>query len=82
MATRDVVFPAGRQALYERNRYSPDVYKRQCYGRRYQVDHGSNILTLNGLATPAVSRGFPGHGGGAMIPPPRGVRRAAVCHRM
>ena len=25
MATRDVVFPAGRQALYERNRYSPAV---------------------------------------------------------
>ncbi|MEC3888122.1 Rid family hydrolase [Xanthomonas campestris] len=23
MATRDAVFPAGRQALYERNRYSP-----------------------------------------------------------
>jgi len=25
MGTRDVVFPAGRQALYERNRYSPAV---------------------------------------------------------
>lgn len=25
MAVRDVVFPAGRQALYERNRYSPAV---------------------------------------------------------
>ena len=25
MAPRDVVFPAGRQALYERNRYSPAV---------------------------------------------------------
>ena len=25
MATRDVVFPQGRQALYERNRYSPAV---------------------------------------------------------
>ncbi len=25
MAIRDVVFPAGRQALYERNRYSPAV---------------------------------------------------------
>lgn len=25
MATRDVVFPPGRQALYERNRYSPAV---------------------------------------------------------
>lgn len=25
MATRDVVFPAGRQALYEQNRYSPAV---------------------------------------------------------
>ncbi|MDQ8031178.1 MAG: RidA family protein [Bordetella sp.] len=25
MAKRDVVFPAGRQALYERNRYSPAV---------------------------------------------------------
>ena len=25
MPTRDVVFPAGRQALYERNRYSPAV---------------------------------------------------------
>lgn len=25
MNTRDVVFPAGRQALYERNRYSPAV---------------------------------------------------------
>ena len=25
MAERDVVFPAGRQALYERNRYSPAV---------------------------------------------------------
>ena len=25
MAARDVVFPAGRQALYERNRYSPAV---------------------------------------------------------
>ncbi|AVR99278.1 RidA family protein [Pseudoduganella armeniaca] len=25
MMTRDVVFPAGRQALYERNRYSPAV---------------------------------------------------------
>jgi enamine deaminase RidA (YjgF/YER057c/UK114 family) len=25
MATRDVVFPAGRQALYERNRYSPAI---------------------------------------------------------
>lgn len=25
MATRDVVFPSGRQALYERNRYSPAV---------------------------------------------------------
>ena len=25
MTTRDVVFPAGRQALYERNRYSPAV---------------------------------------------------------
>lgn len=25
MATRDVVFPTGRQALYERNRYSPAV---------------------------------------------------------
>ena len=25
MSTRDVVFPAGRQALYERNRYSPAV---------------------------------------------------------
>ena len=25
MATRDVVFPDGRQALYERNRYSPAI---------------------------------------------------------
>src|SRR5687768_18620518 len=25
MTKRDVVFPAGRQALYERNRYSPAV---------------------------------------------------------
>ncbi|MCP1650141.1 RidA family protein [Pseudomonas sp. GD04087] len=25
MSTRDVVFPAGRQALYERNRYSPAI---------------------------------------------------------
>jgi len=25
MSTRDVIFPAGRQALYERNRYSPAV---------------------------------------------------------
>nr|WP_288356646.1 RidA family protein [uncultured Pseudomonas sp.] len=25
MTTREVVFPAGRQALYERNRYSPAV---------------------------------------------------------
>jgi enamine deaminase RidA (YjgF/YER057c/UK114 family) len=25
VATRDVVFPAGRQALYERNRYSPAI---------------------------------------------------------
>ncbi|MBL8263976.1 MAG: RidA family protein [Xanthomonadaceae bacterium] len=25
MTTRDVVFPAGRQALYERNRYSPAI---------------------------------------------------------
>lgn len=25
MATRDVVFPEGRQALYERNRYSPAI---------------------------------------------------------
>ena len=25
MAVRDVVFPAGRQALYEKNRYSPAV---------------------------------------------------------
>ena len=25
MAPRDVVFPPGRQALYERNRYSPAV---------------------------------------------------------
>ncbi|AHI31048.1 MULTISPECIES: RidA family protein [Marinobacter] len=25
MAKRDVVFPAGRQALYERNRYSPAI---------------------------------------------------------
>ena len=25
MSVRDVVFPAGRQALYERNRYSPAV---------------------------------------------------------
>lgn len=25
MSTRDVVFPPGRQALYERNRYSPAV---------------------------------------------------------
>lgn len=25
MTTRDVVFPAGRQALYEQNRYSPAV---------------------------------------------------------
>lgn len=25
MATRDVVFPAGRQAIYERDRYSPAV---------------------------------------------------------
>lgn len=25
MATRDVVFPTGRQALYERNRYSPAI---------------------------------------------------------
>lgn len=25
MATRNVVFPAGRQALYERNRYSPAI---------------------------------------------------------
>ncbi len=25
MTTRDVIFPAGRQALYERNRYSPAV---------------------------------------------------------
>lgn len=25
MATRDVVFPPGRQALYERNRYSPAI---------------------------------------------------------
>jgi len=25
MATRDVVFPPGRQALYEKNRYSPAV---------------------------------------------------------
>lgn len=25
MATRDVVFPSGRRALYERNRYSPAV---------------------------------------------------------
>jgi enamine deaminase RidA (YjgF/YER057c/UK114 family) len=26
MAKRDVVFPAGRQALYEQNRYSPAVW--------------------------------------------------------
>lgn len=25
MATRDVIFPAGRQALYEKNRYSPAI---------------------------------------------------------
>ncbi|MFF7710897.1 Rid family hydrolase [Pseudomonas sp. NPDC007930] len=25
MATRDVIFPAGRRALYERNRYSPAI---------------------------------------------------------
>ncbi|OWQ85671.1 hypothetical protein CDN99_21555 [Roseateles aquatilis] len=25
MSTRDVVFPSGRQALYERNRYSPAI---------------------------------------------------------
>ena len=25
MATRDVFFPAGRQALYDRNRYSPAI---------------------------------------------------------
>jgi enamine deaminase RidA (YjgF/YER057c/UK114 family) len=25
MTTRDVVFPAGRQALYEKNRYSPAI---------------------------------------------------------
>jgi enamine deaminase RidA (YjgF/YER057c/UK114 family) len=25
MTTRDVVFPAGRQSLYERNRYSPAI---------------------------------------------------------
>jgi enamine deaminase RidA (YjgF/YER057c/UK114 family) len=25
MAKRDVIFPAGRQALYERNRYSPAI---------------------------------------------------------
>ena len=25
MSTRDVVFPAGRQALYEKNRYSPAI---------------------------------------------------------
>ena len=25
MATRDVVFPEGRRALYERNRYSPAI---------------------------------------------------------
>lgn len=25
MTVRDVVFPAGRRALYERNRYSPAV---------------------------------------------------------
>lgn len=25
MAERDVVFPAGRQALYEKNRYSPAI---------------------------------------------------------
>lgn len=25
MAQRDVVFPSGRQALYERNRYSPAI---------------------------------------------------------
>lgn len=25
MTTRDIVFPAGRQALYEKNRYSPAV---------------------------------------------------------
>lgn len=25
MSIRDVVFPAGRQALYERNRYSPAI---------------------------------------------------------
>lgn len=25
MSQRDVVFPAGRQALYERNRYSPAI---------------------------------------------------------
>ncbi|EPC03333.1 endoribonuclease L-PSP [Litchfieldella anticariensis FP35 = DSM 16096] len=25
MTTRDVIFPAGRQALYERNRYSPAI---------------------------------------------------------
>ena len=25
MITRDVIFPPGRQALYERNRYSPAI---------------------------------------------------------
>ena len=25
MARRDVIFPVGRQALYERNRYSPAI---------------------------------------------------------
>ncbi|MGO4780743.1 RidA family protein, partial [Lysobacter sp. 2RAB21] len=25
MSKRDVVFPSGRQALYERNRYSPAI---------------------------------------------------------
>ena len=25
MAERDVIFPAGRQALYEKNRYSPEI---------------------------------------------------------
>ena len=51
MNTRDVVFPAGRQALYEKNRYSPAIRANGLLFVSGQVgsrDDGSPEPTLEG----------------------------------
>jgi enamine deaminase RidA (YjgF/YER057c/UK114 family) len=58
MTTRDVVFPAGRQALYDKNRYSPAIRANGLLFVSGQVgsrEDGSPEPTLEGQVPPTAA---------------------------